>query len=384
MKVVIALRTMENPGGLQTFLTTIADHLPALGHEVVVYTLFQGMMADFARRRGIRIVGDLGSLPEQTDATIACDKVLAVEMAVRYPRARRLFTMHSIDEFWLPPLEPGIVAATIAPNDRLATLARGCAGAGEVIRVRQPVDLYRFLPRGRARETPQSVLLLGNYGSFANVGADQLRAAWAAHGLEWSRCGHPNPTMEVAGDIAKADIVVGYGRSILEAMACARPAYVHEHSGSDGWVTEESYARLESDGFAGTALRAQPTQQQLSEDFARYDAVLGAVGHDLIRAHHDARFVTAGLMAAIAGFDPPTHRYDAEALASMRNLAVLLYRSTNMVQALREEMRARRLAYEKDVADLKALNAKQDMVIAQQRALILKNAPKAKAKPKKG
>lgn len=384
MKVVIALRAMENPGGLQTFLTTIADHLPALGHEVVMYALSLGMMADFARRRGIRIVSELGHLPDQADATIACDKVLAVEMAARYPRARRLFTMHNTDEFWLPPLEPGIVAATIAPNDRLAALARGCAGAGEVIRVRQPVDLYRFLPRGRARETPQNVLLLGNYANFADVGANQLHAAWSDRGLEWNRCGHPNPTIDVAGDIAKADIVVGYGRSILEAMACARPAYVHEHSGSDGWVTEDSYARMEADGFAGTALRAQPTQRQLSEDFARYDAVLGAVGHDLIRAHHDARFVAAGLMASIAGFDPPTHRYDAEALASMRDLAILLYRSTNMVQALREEMRMRRLAYEKDVADLKALTAKQDVVIAQQRALILKSAPKAKAKPRKG
>ena len=41
--------------------------------------------------------------------------------------------------------------------------------------------------------------------------------------------------------MADADIVVGYGRSVLEAMAMGRAAYVWDHAGGDGWVTPETY-----------------------------------------------------------------------------------------------------------------------------------------------
>jgi hypothetical protein len=53
---------------------------------------------------------------------------------------------------------------------------------------------------------------------------------------------HSGTDHQSGGSDGAADIVVGYGRSILEAIACG-VAYVHEHSGSDGWVTAENYAR---------------------------------------------------------------------------------------------------------------------------------------------
>ncbi|MBP2300939.1 hypothetical protein [Azospirillum picis] len=92
----------------------VADHLPALGHEVAIFTAAVGITAEFAREQGLRVVTAPADLPPEADATIAFDRVLAVDMAAHYPRARRLFGMHNTDEFWLPPTEPGIVAATLA------------------------------------------------------------------------------------------------------------------------------------------------------------------------------------------------------------------------------------------------------------------------------
>jgi hypothetical protein len=200
-------------------------------------------------------------------------------------------------------------------------LARGCAGAGEVVRNRQPVDLRRFSPRGWARESPTRILLVGNYQRASGQRVDELQEAWSQPGLEWHRLGHPEPTTEVAEEMAKADIVVGYGRSILEAMACGRPAYVHEHSGSDGWVTAESYPRLEADGFAGTGVRPTPSLDQLREDLKRYDPAFGRLGQDLVRTHHDARAIAAGLVELVNRLGQPLHRHDPAALRGLRNLA---------------------------------------------------------------
>jgi hypothetical protein len=340
MRFVIAQRRLTFPGGSESFVLTIAEHLSLLGHDVIVCAIELGLAAEAGRERAIEIVSGYDALPSEADATIALHPAMAIELAHRYPNATRLYAMHSADEVWLPPTQPGIVAATIAPNDRFASLARGCVGAGEVVRIRQPIDLYRFSPRGRwAREKPARILLLGNYHTRPGQRADQLMAAWSQPGMQWQRIGYPYPKTAVAAEIANADIVVGYGRSILEAMACGRPAYVHEHSGSDGWVTAETYAMMEADGFAGTGVRPTPSLVQLREDFQRYDPGLGRVGHDFARTHHDARLVTANLVALVDRIGSHSPPHDPMALRALRNLTESRFRADLIIDQYRSEVR---------------------------------------------
>jgi len=364
---VIAHRSLATPGGSETFLITVAEHLARLGHEVVVHALELGLAAKLARERAIHVVDSATQLPVETDATIAFDRMMAIDLARAYPRAARIFAMHNTEDAWLPPPAEGIVTATIAPNDRLATLARGSVGAGEVVRIRQPIDLRRFSPRGWAREAPRQVLLIGNYLGVSGQRVDQLREAWAKPEMEWRRLGVPVPTTEVAEEIAKADIVVGYGRSILEAMACGRPAYVHDHSGSDGWVTAESYDRLEADGFSGTGVRRTPSVDQLRQDLLRYDTALGRVGQDLARTHHDARLVAAELIALVRRLEPPSSPYDPAALMALRNLAegqlradLLAERYRLEAKAQSDERRSEQIAADKERAALFEANALTD------------------------
>jgi hypothetical protein len=355
MRFIIAQRRLKLPGGSETFVLTIAEHLALLGHEVVVWAMELGLAAQFGHQQGLEIVDRDNALPSDAEATIALDRSMAIELARRYPRAKRLYAMHNMDEVWLPPPEPGIVAATFAPNDRLARLAQGCAGAGNVVRIKQPIDLYRFRPRGCwARDKPARVLLLGNYRGVAGQRVDRLRRAWSELGLEWRQVGYPEPTMTVAEEMCEADIIVGYGRTILEAMACGRPAYVYEHSGSDGWVTAESYARLEADGFAGTALRPTPTIDQLREDFLRYDPALGQVGQDFARAQHDARQVIAQLVAFVDRLGPPSQQHDPFAMRALCNLAESRIRADFSIDECRSELRLQ----------TKALRAEQERVVA--------------------
>jgi hypothetical protein len=347
VRFVIAQRRLATPGGSETFVLTIAEHIARLGHMVVVYALDLGMAAELARSRAIHVVDNIAQLPDEMDATMALDRVMAIDLAHRYPRARRLYVMHNADEPWLPPPASEIVVATVAPNERLATLAHGCVGAGKVLRIRQPIDLRRFSPRGWARAQPSRVLLLGNYYGIPGQRFDQLQEAWASAGIEWHRLGVPEPTTAVAEEIAKADIVVGYGRSIIEAMACGRPAYVHDHSGSDGWVTRQSYARLEADGFAGTGLRRMPSIHQLREDLQRYEPALGRVGQDLARSYHDARTIAAELVAFVERLGCALVQYDSASLLALRNLAESQLRADLLADQYRLEAKqqaeARRL-----------------------------------------
>ena len=81
--------------------------------------------------------------------------------------------------------------------------------------------------------------------------------------------------------IAEADIVVGIGRCALEGMACARPVYVHDHAGSDGWITPERYEAVEAGGFAVSTARLPPDAARLRADLEAYDPALGRACEDL-------------------------------------------------------------------------------------------------------
>jgi hypothetical protein len=322
MELVLATQELAAPGGAQTYALTAAEHLARLGHQVTLYARKAGAMAALARERGLRVVTDAEELPDQVDGVITgVDRALAFELAGRFPRAARVFVVHGADDIHLPPPMPGVVGATVAMNDRLARLAAASTGAGEVVRLRQPIDLRRFSPRGTPSVRPQRALLLGNYHSGPGQRAAMLRDAWSEAGVEWSEAGGQAATLATAEAIAYADIVVGYGRSILEAMACGRPAYVHDHSGSEGWVTAQTYPSIEAGGFAVSALRPPPDRAVLRADLDAYRPDLGQAGQDLVRVHHDARDHAAALVALIDRLEPRSAPADPSALRALGLLA---------------------------------------------------------------
>ncbi len=133
-------------------------------------------------------------------------------------------------------------------NDRVARRIAALGSRPEVVRLRQPIDIERFRPRGAARRRARRVLLLSNYLKGAPL--RMLENVCDDLGLELVRLGASGtPTLDPQGEMADADIVVGYGRSVLEAMALGRAAYVWDYAGGDGWVTPETYPALEADGF---------------------------------------------------------------------------------------------------------------------------------------
>jgi hypothetical protein len=338
VELILATHRLADPGGAPTYALTVAEQLARLGHSVTLYTRELGAVAELARERVLRVTANAEELPVEVDAVISgVDRSLTLELAARYPRATRLFVVHGSEEIHLPPPVSGAVAATIVLNDLHAARAASCADAGEVVRLRQPVDLRRFSPCGRPRDRPARVLLLGNYHKSTAGRANALREAWVDAQLDWREVGGATQTLDVPREIAQADIVVGYGRSMLETMACGRLAYVHDHSGSEGWITPESYERMEAGGFAVAAVRPPPNAEQLRSDIEAYRSDWGRAGHDLARAHHDARDHAAEVVALIERLEPGRIKAPTSMLRSIELLAESQLRAELMAEHYRIE-----------------------------------------------
>ena len=129
--------------------------------------------------------------------------------------------------------------------------------------------------------------MLGNYlrGSELDVVAKACRAA----GFELSVIGgHTQSTSAPEREIAIVDVVIGYGRCVVEALAGRRAAYVYGLDGGDGWVTPENYDALEADGFGGRGLTGTITPDRLTSDLAQWHPGMGQVNRRLAAQHHDA------------------------------------------------------------------------------------------------
>jgi hypothetical protein len=274
-------------GGSESYLLTVAEQLDRLGHEVTIFTPEPGGGVPVALERGLPVV-DEPNLPDECDAALVQDGGVSHLLSDRYPEAPQLFVAHSETfDLQAPPQLDGAVAAIVVLNDRVAARMRSFAVKVEIVRLRQPIDVARFAPGPPLPETPRRALLLSNNPKEDRIG--MLEAACEGADLELVKIGgvsgHASDTRPPLVD---ADLVIGYGRSILEAMSCSRAAYVYDFSGGDGWVTTESYPAIEADGIAGRSGRSALDARALAEDLRRFDPSMGPVNHDLVVAHHRA------------------------------------------------------------------------------------------------
>ncbi len=338
MELVLATHNLVDTGGAQTYALTVGEHLARLGHSVTLYAVELGVMAQIGRERALRVTSTAEELPARADGVITgVHRGLALELAARYPDAARLFVVHGSEDIHLPPPVPGATAATIVLNDLHAARAAACTCAGEIVRLRQPVDLRRFSVRGAPRRRPEQVLLLGNYHRGHAGRADVLRDAWAHADLRWREAGGEAQTFDVPAAIAEADVVVGYGRSVLEAMACGRPAYVHDKAGSEGWITPQSYLRMEAGGFAVAGVRLPPDAARLSADLDAYRPEWGQAGRDIARTHHDARDHAAALVCLLERLGPGTQCTERSTVRALEQLAESQLRAELMSEHYRVE-----------------------------------------------
>jgi hypothetical protein len=158
--------------------------------------------------------------------------------------------------------------------------------------------------------------------------------------------------------------VVGKARAILDAMACGRAAYVLDVAGGDGWVTEERYAAMEADNFAGQT--SDWSLEQLAGDLAGYDPAMGQVNRDLVLAHHDAADHAQALVALFRRLSPRAEPATGP-LREMARLVRLHWASDQDVIALRQallEERARAVIAEEYAAALVVERERLDAEVA--------------------
>jgi hypothetical protein len=323
-------------GGSESYLLTVAEQLQRLGHEAIVYSPDPGRGAVVAGERGIPLRGE-GELPAEFDAALVQDAAVSYDVASHRPQAPQLFVAHS-ESFDLqsPPQFGDAVQAVVALNDRVAARMRSFAAEREVVRLRQPIDTERFAPRLPLPPQPRRALLLSNTPHGDRI--EMLEAACEKAGIELVRVGgREGQTTDPREAMHGVEIVIGYGRSILEGMACGRAAYVYDWNGGDGWITAESYPRIEADGIAGRGGETTIDGERLRADLGAYSPAMGPVNHDLVIGHHRANVHAQQLIELLGRLGAPRGSNAEAPLQEMARLVRLEWRARTDVHKLQHE-----------------------------------------------
>jgi hypothetical protein len=320
-------------GGSESYLLTVAEQLQRLGHEVAVYSPQAGPGAAVAQERGIPLAG-YGELPDELDAALVQDAAVSYDLTAHLPSVPQLFVAHSETfDLQAPPQLGDSVRAIVALNDRVAARMRAFATEREILRLRQPIDTERFVPRAPLPPRPRRALMLSNTPLVDRF--ELIESACAEAGIELLRLGgHDGQSADPRDALHRAEIVIGYGRSILEGMACGRAAYVYDWNGGDGWVSSETYPAIEADGIAGRSGRGTIDESRLARDLAAYSPAMGPVNHDLVIAHHRANLHAQELIDLLRGLGPPKDQDVQLPLREMARLVRLEWRARTEAQSL--------------------------------------------------
>jgi hypothetical protein len=307
MRVVLGFENFDGFGGTETYTVTVARELDRLGHDALIYSPNRGAMAEVAREQGVPVLSR-EELPSSRDLVIAQDAATCHELAARYLDAVVMMVVHSADYvLQAPPQLEDRCQAVVVLNDRVRRAVEARAWHPPIVRLRQPIELGRYWDLGPARPQPQRALVTSNY--VKGPRAELIERACRANGLEVDWIGATtNSTASPEMAVADADIVIGLGRSALEAMAGGRATLVYGISGGDGWVTPERYPDMEADGFAGTSLPdLEIDGDRLAAELGNWRPEMGSANHDLAVAHHGARDHVTALLdhAGTLASSPP-------------------------------------------------------------------------------
>lgn len=267
--------------GVPTATLTIYQELVKRGHQVIVYSPLGGKLES-----QMNVVKNITGLPAP-DIILGQHISCANELHAAFPNTPFLFYSHSI---WLEPEQPpdfvanGYLAINEAVRDNL--ISKGVPKS-KISIVRDSVDTVRFSPTQPLHKKLEQVLFISNYKKWTNF--KMLDAACKKLGVNLICCGSPyGRSYKIEEAINAADLVVSWGRGILEGMSCGRAVVSFEKLMGDGYITPAGYFKSRRDNFCGfISKRTFATAEDLAEELSKYNSNCIKINRNLIFKHHN-------------------------------------------------------------------------------------------------
>lgn len=284
MKILISTASLDY-SGVPTYTLTLYNELMRLGHDVCVYCPEEKPGALVPLMRAWNSKGFV----EVPDVILAQGNQMAINLKERFAfdKVPMIFIGHGVlPELEHPPRIP--IDRYIVVNEEIEEMfLQEWVPSGKIDIVRDFVDTELYKPTEPLQEKPR-VLFVNNYKKWKTF--YNLEAVCKKLGYEFRAVGSPyGRSRGMVADMNAADIVVGQGRTLLEAMSCGRAAISYSKGLGDGYLTPKVYMESRQRNFGGFGCRYSFTREELEKEILKYKVEDGEVNRKLILEHHEVR-----------------------------------------------------------------------------------------------
>jgi len=263
MKILVTNWSLSGRTGSENYARALAGALRGLGHTVDLWA------------------------PGDNPPTGRYDLALTSQRTVEAAKDWADYTIHTVHGTVVPDEKP------FAGADRYVGVSSEVAGKYGCPVIRQGVDLSVFR---NVRPPSTEPMLIGYVSDYSEPPEGLLDAAEACGSLVKHITGEDDmPSMYNA-----VDLVVGVGRTAIEAMACGRPVIVYDNRHyqgpmGDGYLgTKEDYAaKVMGRNYSGRTARINPTTETWARWIDKYRWGYDNWYRSWVADHHDIRKTAA-------------------------------------------------------------------------------------------
>lgn len=262
MRILLANHHLMKTGGTENYTYALAVELKRRGHDVEYFTFHKGPVSDLIEKEGVPFMRG-----RKYDLILANHTTCVRRL---HPRGFLVQTCHGVT----PHLEQPHICADyhVSVTEEVKRHLLSERYQSKVIL--NGIDCRRFAPVKPVSPELTSVLSLCQ--------SDELNAflknCCEGAGLRFMSLNkHTDNVWEVEKQINEADLVIGIGRSLYDAMACGRcvvsydrRGYMNEEIG-DGYITADNIEKSIARNCSGRSFRKTFDAAQLVQEMMKYN-----------------------------------------------------------------------------------------------------------------
>lgn len=280
MKIATSSSTLDL-SGVPTFTLTMYRELVKRGHQVTVYSPTGGRL-----EIEMNVVRKVERLPSP-DIVIAQHNTCAESLKQAFPNVPLVFYSHGVlPELEQPPKFPADWYLAINEEVQMNLQNKGVP-ENKISIVRDFIDTDRFISTQPIGQKAGRVLFISNYKKWKNFST--VDEACKKLGIKLTCFGSPyGRNYQIEEAINEVDLVVSWGRGILEAMSCGRAALSFDRFEGDGYIIPQTYFESRKNNFSGRIFNLAFTGDSLAEEILKYNSNSAKVNRKLIMEYHSA------------------------------------------------------------------------------------------------
>lgn len=291
LNIVLSSYTLDM-AGVPTYTLTLYHELTRRGHRVVVYCPKGGTMSALMPT----VASPSGLTP---DVIVAQHNKCAYTLRGAFPSVPMVYSAHGVlPDIEQPPRGISVDWWTAINQQVRDHMMRQYVPGDRIDIVRDFIDTSLYKPLTPLRIDKPRVLFVSNYKKWKAY----YRLAVACQRLGWSFKAVGSPygrSRNMVEEMNNADLIVSWGRGILEGMACGRPVVSYDKELGDGYLTRDVYMESRERNFSGYECRHWFDADGIMRELRKYNPADGPINRHLIENNHDHRDGTSRVLAAI-------------------------------------------------------------------------------------